>query len=234
VDAFEQILLRVFVLIVEAIPKQLASRISNENLLLNTRVTGISSGSVHLESGEAIQADQIVVATDGPAADKLAGDLTSKQRPIATKGRGVTCIYFSASNSPLPKPLRVLNGDGKGPINNLCVPSDVCSSYAPSRRALISVTVLGCFQDLGRLHSEVRTQLVDWFGNIAHDWKHLQTYSIPYALPDQMPPALSLPERPMRLASGIYVCGDHRDQASIQGAVLSGRRAADAILEDRR
>ena len=31
---------------------------------------------------------------------------------------------------------------------------------------------------------------------------------------------------------GIYVCGDHRDNASIQGAMLSGRRAAEAVLAD--
>jgi predicted NAD/FAD-dependent oxidoreductase len=36
----------------------------------------------------------------------------------------------------------------------------------------------------------------------------------------------------VRLASGVYVCGDHRDTASLQGALLSGRRAAEAILGD--
>ncbi|MDF2740823.1 MAG: hypothetical protein K0S88_2191, partial [Actinomycetia bacterium] len=31
---------------------------------------------------------------------------------------------------------------------------------------------------------------------------------------------------------GLYVCGDHRDNASINGALVSGRRTADAVLED--
>jgi predicted NAD/FAD-dependent oxidoreductase len=30
----------------------------------------------------------------------------------------------------------------------------------------------------------------------------------------------------------LYVCGDHRDNASINGALESGRRAADAVLAD--
>ena len=30
----------------------------------------------------------------------------------------------------------------------------------------------------------------------------------------------------------MYVCGDHRDNASIQGAMVSGRRAAEAVLAD--
>jgi predicted NAD/FAD-dependent oxidoreductase len=34
----------------------------------------------------------------------------------------------------------------------------------------------------------------------------------------------------VRLASGLFVCGDHRDTASIQGALVSGRRAAEAVL----
>ncbi len=46
------------------------------------------------------------------------------------------------------------------------------------------------------------------------------------------PPALAVPERPVRWQPGIYVCGDHRDNASIQGAMASGRRAAEALLND--
>jgi len=38
-------------------------------------------------------------------------------------------------------------------------------------------------------------------------------------------------ERPVRLAEGLYLAGDHRNTSSIQGA-LSGRRAAEAILAD--
>jgi predicted NAD/FAD-dependent oxidoreductase len=42
---------------------------------------------------------------------------------------------------------------------------------------------------------------------------------------------LATPRRDVRLASGLLVCGDHRDNASINGAMVSGRRAAEAILE---
>ena len=37
---------------------------------------------------------------------------------------------------------------------------------------------------------------------------------------------------PNRLRAGRYVCGDHRDTGSIQGALVSGRRAAEAVLAD--
>jgi len=46
-----------------------------------------------------------------------------------------------------------------------------------------------------------------------------------------MVPPFSL-RRPVRFAPGRYVCGDHRDTGSQQGALVSGRRAADAVLAD--
>lgn len=38
--------------------------------------------------------------------------------------------------------------------------------------------------------------------------------------------------RPVRLLAGLYVCGDHRDTSTVQGALYSGRRAAHALLGD--
>jgi predicted NAD/FAD-dependent oxidoreductase len=34
---------------------------------------------------------------------------------------------------------------------------------------------------------------------------------------------------PVTLGDGVFVCGDHRDTASIQGALVSGQRAAEAV-----
>jgi hypothetical protein len=39
-------------------------------------------------------------------------------------------------------------------------------------------------------------------------------------------------ERPPRLARWLYACGDHRERASLAGALASGRRAAEAVLLD--
>jgi predicted NAD/FAD-dependent oxidoreductase len=38
------------------------------------------------------------------------------------------------------------------------------------------------------------------------------------------------PKLAVRVSDGLYVCGDHRDTGSIQGALYSGRRCAEAIL----
>ena len=38
--------------------------------------------------------------------------------------------------------------------------------------------------------------------------------------------------RPVQLGGRLYVCGDHRDTATLDGAIKSGRRAAEALISD--
>lgn len=210
----------------EAIPRQLATALSPDSIRLGARVVGVGPGAVTFSTGEVLRAKSVVVAVEGRVARELLGDA------ISSAGQGTTCFYFSAPRPPITQPLLVLNGDCRGPINNLCVPTVAAPSYGPAGKSLISVTVLGTGNDPDHLLAEVRQQLSEWFGTAVQDWHHLRTYSIPYALPAQSPPALNAPERPVRWQAGIYVCGDHRDNASIQGAMVSGRRAAEAVLKD--
>jgi len=127
----------------------------------------------------------------------------------------------------------VVNSTGKGPINHFCVPSQIAPSYAPSGAALLSVTVQGKNkQQFESLEAAVRTQLYEWFGSETLGWKHLKTYNILHALPAQEPPTPLSLVRPARLSPGLYICGDYTDTASINGAMASGRRAAEAIIQD--
>ena len=56
-------------------------------------------------------------------------------------------------------------------------------------------------------------------------------YDVVEGVPDQRPP-MGRFRRVVRLEPGLFVCGDHRDSGSIQGALVSGRRAAAAVLHD--
>ena len=38
--------------------------------------------------------------------------------------------------------------------------------------------------------------------------------------------------RPVSLGAGVYVCGDHRCSATLDGALKSGRLAAEAVVAD--
>ena len=212
----------------QAIPEQMATHLPDDGLRLNTPVSSVEGQTVHLESGGTLDADAVVVATDAPSAHRLLDD----DGP-PPEGASTQCLYYAANASPVDLPVLVLNGDGVGPVNNLCVLSDVAPGYAPDDRSLISVVVVGVQQEHnGTLERAVRQQMIDWFGLQAGGWEHLRTYSIPYALPDQRPPFLSPPERPTRRRRGLYVCGDHRQTASLNGAIASGRAAAQAVLAD--
>lgn len=60
------------------------------------------------------------------------------------------------------------------------------------------------------------------------DLEPLTTVTVTGAQPVALPP-LQL-RRPVDLGDGLFVCGDHRDTPSIQGAMASGARAARAVL----
>jgi len=212
---------------IDQMPKQMRRHLPDESVRLNTKVEAIEEHSVTLRDGETLEAPHVVVATEASEADRLVGDVS----PI--EGRSTMCLYYDAPRSPLDAPLLVLNGEGVGPINNVAVPSDVAPGYAPDDRALVSVVIVGTPAETGdALQRSVREQLIDWFGLQAGGWTHLQTQHIPYALPEQAPPFLSPPEKSVRRRPGLYVCGDHRRTASLNGAIASGRAAADAVWSD--
>ena len=196
----------------QAVPDQLAEGL---DVRTGTSVRAVGPGSVTLGDGTTLDARAVVVATAGLVDDAAHG------------WRDVSCAYFAASASPVPGPWLVLNGDGDGPVNNLCAPSEVTPSYAPPGQALVSATVLGGGPvDLEAVTAQLRT----WFGRQVHRWTHLRTVVVPHALPG-LPVGADLTAAP-RLALGLYACGDHREHPSLNGALRSGRRAAQAVLDD--
>jgi predicted NAD/FAD-dependent oxidoreductase len=85
--------------------------------------------------------------------------------------------------------------------------------------------------DDASLEQKVRLELMDMFGPSVETWKHLRTYRIPFAQPNQQVPTNL--NRDVRLGdSTTYVCGDHRSPATFDGAMRSGRLAAEAVLAD--
>lgn len=210
-----------------AIPAQLAAALPAGTVRTGARVEEVGPASVRLAGGETMAAKAVVVATEAPEASRLTG--------VAglPGGRGLSCFYYAAERAPVNEPILLLDGDGTGPVNNVAVPNLVAPGYAPPGAALISATVIGrAAPDSGALEAAVRAQLARWFGAVATRWRHLRTYHIPFAQPDQPPGTLTPWQRDVRVRPGLYLCGDHRDNGSIDGAMTSGRRAAEAVLED--
>lgn len=209
-----------------AIPAQIAAKFGADSVRLNSRVEALRENEITLAGGENLRARAIVVATDGPSAAHLVGE-------AEPASRSVSCFYYAAEEPPIKGPLLTLNGDDAGPVNNFAVMSQVAPSYAPDGKHLISASVLGT-QELteAQLSGFVTAQMKNWFGAVASSWRFLKSYKIFHAQPQQYPGALEPLERSVRVRPGVYVCGDHRDNASINGAMVSGRRAAEAVIED--
>ncbi|WP_091101549.1 NAD(P)/FAD-dependent oxidoreductase [Nonomuraea pusilla] len=198
------------------IPEQLAARLPGGSVWLGARVERVADGAVELSGGERVEARAVVVAADPGSARRLLG----VEVPLM---RAVTTFYHVAPRSPLDEPIQVI--DATGAIADTLVLSDAAPGYSPDGRALISTSVLGVATD----EAPVRARLEEIYGG-TRGWRHLATYPIAEALP-AMPPPYPL-RRPVRLGPGLYVCGDHRDTGSLQGALVSGRRAAQAVLSD--
>jgi phytoene dehydrogenase-like protein len=212
---------------IQAIPRQLASRLPQDSVRLNAPVEYVWSGGVRLRSGEELFAGAVVVASDPVTAVRLL-----PQAGVRSTMRGVRCLYFAAPDAPIGGRYLVLNGDGEGPINNLCVPSVIAPGYAPPGCHLVSVTVLHAPLSEDHLIRDVREQLIHWFGEQANGWEYLRSYRIENALPDQSLERGGVAMSPVQVQPGLYVCGDHRGTASLNGSMLAGRRAADAVCAE--
>ena len=200
-----------------ALPLQLAARLAPGSLRLSCPVHLIAPGRVVCVDGE-VEADSIVVAADPITACELVG----LPRP---QMNGLTTYYHLADSSPAKHAVLHLDGQARGPIVNTAVMSDAAPTYS-ERGALIASTMLGADESC---EARVREHAGLIYGVDPSGWEHVSTYAIAHALPAQPPPLV--PRRPVALGDGLYLAGDHRDTASIQGALVSGARSATAVLE---
>jgi phytoene dehydrogenase-like protein len=237
-EAFVRLLVRMFALGVPALPARgiralpewLADRsvrrAGGPRLRLSTPVIGIRAEAgdpaVECADGSRVGARAVVVAV-GPEA--VAG-LVDVPAPAT---RGLRTWWFAAEEAPTGSDLVVVDGRRRGPVVNAAVVSNVAPSYAPPGAHLVEVTTL-----LGPRHdpaeADVLRQAAEVFGVPTSGWRVIRRDDVHDALPAQ--PAPLRVTSPARVAPGVYVTGDHRDTASIQGALVSGHRVAGAVLAD--
>jgi phytoene dehydrogenase-like protein len=200
------------------IARQLAAPLAGQ-VVLNTRVINISGNRITTADGRTIDAGKVIVATEGPTATTLAG-------VPAVASRSVTSVWFAAGRPPTASKMIMLNGSGSGQVLNAAVMSNVAPEYAVDGKALIVASCPGvCDPEIEPL---VRQELRAWWGGAVDSWQHLRTDAIAHAQPDHVPP--HPPKQRVHLGGDLFVCGDHRDTGSIQGALFSGRRCGTAVL----
>jgi phytoene dehydrogenase-like protein len=197
------------------LPRALVKRISG--ITYNTRVDRIDRTSVYTNNGT-FTANKILIATDATTATQLLG-LTEVPRMA-----GCITWYHAVTNNPSGNGRLVVDGLRRGPIINTVVMSDISTNYAPVGQHLISSTT-----DLNVTESDVRRHLAVVWGMSTHDWQFIAKYEIASALPiHNVGRALS---QSMKINEHHFVAGDHRTVPSQQGALFSGRVAAQLMLD---
>ena len=202
-----------------AMPDQLAAALPAGSLHLNTRVTGVRPDRDDTAQGP-ISAMTVVVATDPATARTW---LRLPERPT----KSLTTFWYRSGEAPTDSSILHVDGDADGPLVNTAVVSNAAPTYAGDGH-LIAATVLGIDDSL---ESAVRAQCARVYGTSTDRWELLRADVIRGALPS-FPPGTPLRSR-NTVSSGdgaIVVAGDHIDTPSIQGALVSGRRAAQAVL----
>jgi hypothetical protein len=206
-----------------ALPRQLAAglagRIEVERPV--ERLERTAGGFRVTTAAGSLAARAVVVATDPSSAVALAG-------VPAPRMKGLVTWWYTTDEAPLAEPVLVVDGRRRGPVVNAAVLSAVAPSYAPAGRHLVEVTCL-LGEEGPPSERDARRQAGEMFGCPTAGWAVVARHVIPQALPVQ--PAPLVLRRDVDLGGGLFVCGDHRDTASIQGALVSGRRAGRAVVQ---
>ncbi len=191
-----------------------------KDLRLSVQVEEIQSDGVVTNVGK-ISADQIILATDLTTA----GQLTGAQE--VSRLASSTTWYHATQTTPSNSAELILDSENRGPVVNSIVISNLSKRYAPSGQHLISSTTIKHSSE-----SEVRRHLAKMWGSSTEDWRFLAKYEIHSALPLFEPGYIK--SVAAEKISYLYRAGDYLEAPSQNGALLSGRKAAEQLLIDQR
>ena len=208
------------------IPRQLASHLPHDAVRLESpvdellrdggRVRGVRVG------GEEREADAVVVATDAPTAGRLTGEDVPEGRV------GEVCLYFETSGLGSGRKI-LLNAEDEVFVNNGVEISNVSEAYAPpGRHLLYAVTLAGLDLPDGTLYRRAVEDLSRWYPDA--DFRPIGLRRIPYGQFFQ-PPGIHERLPGNRTATpGLVLAGEYTEDSSINGSMLSGERAAGAVM----
>jgi phytoene dehydrogenase-like protein len=206
----------------EVVPELLARALPPGTVHTGVRVTSVSTTSVTTAEHGEFACRAVLLATDARTAAELLPGLR------VPDFHQVTVVHHTTTEAPDTGAFLLLDAERGGPVAHTAVVSQVDPTRAPAGRALISSTLLGTPPD--DVDGAAREHLARLYGVPTRAWETLAVHRTAEAVPVTRPP--HDPRRSVRLLAGLYVCGDHRDTGTVQGALHSGHRASAAILRD--
>ena len=214
------------------IPAQIAAGLDPDRIRTRSRVTSIrrSGGDVDavvLSTGEEIEVERVVVATDQPTASRLSGHGS----PL--RGRAMTVVHFAVPQSIGHDATLHVNGSGIGDVNLVVNMSSLSRGLAPKGQHLVTAVLSGTADGSDHyIAGHARYELISWFPHHRVDsWRPLRVDHIPFAQIEQ--PVGFRERRPNPQPEPCLVlAGEYTEYAGIDGAVLSGQNAATQVLQD--
>ncbi len=218
---------------IQSIPEHLAQALPRGSVRCNARVSEllIDNQQVHgvrMANGEKIEAEQVVIATSSLAAEKFI------KKPLPTQGVSTICLYFAGDERLYRERKILLNTAPDAYINNAVLLTNIAPTYAPPRKHLLSVTIVGIPEgDDELIAARCRVELGRWFPeHNLQRWQLLGIYRIPFAQFAQPPGIFAeLPDNRTDI-EGLYIAGEYTQSSSIQGAMHSGEHAAKEVLKN--
>src|ERR671912_650269 len=188
------------------IPRQIAAHLPEGDIQLNSRVQALLRDRgrvVGVRSvGKEHEADAVVVATDAPAAGALTGGA------VPEGSVGEVCIYYETDELGSGKKI-LLNAEDGAFVNN-------------------AVELTGMDLPDENLYRRGIEDLSRWYPRA--DFRPLALRRIPYGQFAQPPGIHSrLPENKTK-TPGLVLAGEYTEDSSINGSMLSGEKAAGAVI----
>ena len=162
----------------------------------------------------------IIVATDYKSASKLLGIKCS-----LSFASSFTWYHSVPAGLITSKRLRVSSAES--PLVNSIALSNLIPSYAPLDRTLVSTTTLIKLEK-----DEIRDHLSRFWSIAPENFDLIKSYEIRDALPIFSPNNVTAASS-SKVRDGIYRAGDYLTAGSQNGALLSGRLAAQELLFDK-
>jgi hypothetical protein len=177
--------------------------------------------SVHLNSRvdsiAQFKGSKVIVATDLTTAAQLL-DI-----PNVPQLASSTTWYHEVPTGMTQSANLVVDGHSRGPVINSIAISNMVPRYAPAGKTLLSSTTIEFASE-----SEVRRHLALMWGTSTTAWSLIAKYEIPKALP--IFGVGTTRAQSSKINESTFIAGDYRTAPSQNGALLSGRLAAQELL----
>jgi len=204
--------------------EQLAAALPDSNIHLGEPVISINQKSVQVASGKIYIGDNIILTANSEK-------LTPKMAAVPdTKFNASHTIYFEADEAPYRRKLIGIVARKNAIVNNVAIMSNVSKAYAPSGKHQIAVSIFGTEFNKD-IETRIKKECSAWFGNQTSQWRVIQQQLIKKALPKQMKVRFKFSREECQIGERLFCAGDFMLNSSINGALKSGRLAAEYAMQ---